>query len=129
MILQQRQLQNSLGVTPAKVGVQEYVKKLDSRFRGNDNLGLMHLAQRIVIAGLLLLGMPVAPYADAAELLSQFHPYISVKEEYSDNLNLTSDEQERGFLHHGSARDQVFQHGQEGGCGSRLLPRGGLLWK
>jgi hypothetical protein len=34
-----RQLQNSKkGVTPAKAGVQKFLKRLDSRFRGNDIL-------------------------------------------------------------------------------------------
>ena len=33
-----RQLQNSIkGVTPAKAGVQKFLKRLDSRCRGNDN--------------------------------------------------------------------------------------------
>jgi hypothetical protein len=31
------------GVTPAKAGVQKFLKRLDSRFRGNDNLGLLQL--------------------------------------------------------------------------------------
>ena len=40
-----RQLQNSTkGVTPAKAGVQKSLKRLDSRFRGNDNIGLLQLA-------------------------------------------------------------------------------------
>jgi hypothetical protein len=40
-----RQLQNSKkGVTIAKAGVQKLLKRLDSRFRGNDNLGLLQLA-------------------------------------------------------------------------------------
>jgi hypothetical protein len=40
-----RQLQNSKkGVTPAKAVVQKFLKRLDSRFHGNDNLGLMQLA-------------------------------------------------------------------------------------
>ena len=39
------QLQNSInGVTPAKAGVQKFLKRLDFRFRGNDNLGLLQLA-------------------------------------------------------------------------------------
>ena len=46
--------------------------------------------RRIILAFLLLSCMNAAPLAQAAELLSQFHPYISLKEEYNDNLNLTS---------------------------------------
>jgi hypothetical protein len=32
------------GVTPAKAGVQKFLNRLDSRLRGNDNLGLLQLA-------------------------------------------------------------------------------------
>ena len=46
-----RQLQNSIkGVTPAKAGVQKFLKRLDSRFRGNDNLVLLQLAKGIEYA-------------------------------------------------------------------------------
>jgi hypothetical protein len=31
------------GVTPAKAGVQKFLKRLDSRFRGNDYLGLLQM--------------------------------------------------------------------------------------
>ena len=34
----------------------------------------------------------------AAELLSQFHPYISLKEEYNDNMNLTSTNKVDDFI-------------------------------
>jgi hypothetical protein len=45
-----RQWQNTKkGVTPAKAGAQKFLKRLDSRFRGNDNLGLLQLAQVIKI--------------------------------------------------------------------------------
>jgi hypothetical protein len=46
--------------------------------------------RRIFFTSLLLLGMNMASSAYGAELLAKFHPYISIKEEYSDNLNLTS---------------------------------------
>ncbi len=45
--------------------------------------------RRIMLAFLLVSCMNAAPLAQAADLLSQFHPYISLKEEYNDNLNLT----------------------------------------
>ena len=48
------------------------------------------ILRRMVFAFLLLLCMNAVPFAYGAELLSQFHPYISLKEEYNDNLNLTS---------------------------------------
>jgi len=39
-------MQNSIkGVTPTKAGVQKLLKRLDSRFRGNDNLGLLQLTR------------------------------------------------------------------------------------
>ena len=31
------------GVTPAKAGAQKFLKRLDSRFRGNDYLGLLQM--------------------------------------------------------------------------------------
>ena len=44
-------MQNSIkGVTPAKAGVQKFLKRLDSRFRGNDNLVLLQLAKGIEYA-------------------------------------------------------------------------------
>ena len=46
--------------------------------------------RRIFFTSLLLLGMNMSSSAYAADLLAKFHPYISIKEEYSDNLNLTS---------------------------------------
>jgi len=40
-------LQNSTkSVTPAKAGVQKFLKRLDSRFRGNDKLGVLQLAHK-----------------------------------------------------------------------------------
>ena len=44
---------------------------------------------------LMLTQFPPAAYG--ADWLSQIHPYISVKGEYSDNLNLTPDDQKRDF--------------------------------
>ena len=45
-----RQLQNSIkGVTPAKAVVQKFLKRLDSRFRGNDNFSLLQFIQVIKI--------------------------------------------------------------------------------
>jgi hypothetical protein len=54
--------------------------------------------RRIFFTGLLLLGMNMAPSAYGAELLAKFHPYITVKEEYSDNLNLTSANKKDDFI-------------------------------
>jgi hypothetical protein len=56
------------------------------------------ILRRIVFAGLWLLVMNAAPLAQAAELLSKFHPYISLKEEYSDNLNLTSTNKKDDYI-------------------------------
>lgn len=54
--------------------------------------------RRIFFTGLLLLGMNIAPSAYGAELLAKFHPYITIKEEYSDNLNLTSANKKNDFI-------------------------------
>ena len=56
------------------------------------------LLRRIIFTVLLLLGMNIATFAYGAELLTKFHPYISVKEEYSDNLNLTSTNKKEDFI-------------------------------
>ena len=45
--------------------------------------------RRVILAFLLLSCMNAAPLAQAAELLSRLHPYISLIEEYNDNMNLT----------------------------------------
>jgi hypothetical protein len=47
------------------------------------------ILRRMVVAFLLLLCVGAVPSVYGAELLSQFHPYISLKEEYNDNLNVT----------------------------------------
>lgn len=54
--------------------------------------------RRIIFLGLLLLVMYAAPPASRADILSKFHPYISYKDEYSDNLNLTSTNQQADFI-------------------------------
>ena len=43
-----------IGVTPAKAGVQKFLKRLDSRFRGND-IGLIYL----IFKGYLFLKEPL----------------------------------------------------------------------
>jgi hypothetical protein len=53
---------------------------------------------RIVFTVLLLLGMNMATFAFGAELLDKFHPYINIKEEYSDNINLTSANKKDDFM-------------------------------
>jgi hypothetical protein len=54
--------------------------------------------RRMFFCGLLLLIVNATPYAYGAGLLSQFHPYVSVKEEYNDNLNLTSTNKVEDFI-------------------------------
>ncbi|TRZ84450.1 hypothetical protein D4R89_13480 [bacterium] len=54
--------------------------------------------RRMILTFLWLSCMGAAPLAQAEELLSKFHPYISVKEEYSDNLNLTSTNKKEDFF-------------------------------
>ena len=55
-------------------------------------------ARRIVLAALALLSMNAAPAAYGADFLSSLHPYITVKEEYNDNLNLTHDNKKDDFI-------------------------------
>jgi hypothetical protein len=56
------------------------------------------MMQRVVLAFIGLLVMNAAPHAYGAELLSKFHPYVSLKEEYNDNLNLTSTNKKEDFI-------------------------------
>jgi hypothetical protein len=46
----------------------------------------------------LLLVLGLAPMAHAQDLLSRIHPYISVKGEYNDNLNLTATNKKEDFI-------------------------------
>src|SRR5512137_1142670 len=56
----------------------------------------MHL-RRMAITFLCFSCINIVSFAQAAELLSKFHPYISLKEDYSDNLNLTSTNKKEDF--------------------------------
>ena len=51
----------------------------------------------IIFPFFLMALVTTAPFAYSADFLSQIHPYISVKGEYSDNLNLTSENTKRDF--------------------------------
>lgn len=54
--------------------------------------------RRIILAVLAaLLASPMAA-ARAADFLSQLHPYVTVKGEYNDNLNLTPDNKKDDFI-------------------------------
>lgn len=46
---------------------------------------------------MMLLCILTAPYVYAADILKQIHPYISVRGEYSDNLDLTHENQKEDF--------------------------------
>jgi hypothetical protein len=56
--------------------------------------------RRIILTFLWLSYINVAPLAQAAELLSKIHisPYVSIKGEYSDNLNLASTNKKEDFF-------------------------------
>jgi hypothetical protein len=56
------------------------------------------ILRRMVLAFPLLLCLNAASLAYGEELLSKFHPYISLKEEYSDNLNLTQTNKKEDFF-------------------------------
>jgi hypothetical protein len=47
------------------------------------------IPQRIVFVLLSFLCICLTPYAYGAGLISRFHPFVTVKAEYTDNLNLT----------------------------------------
>ncbi|MHB8139300.1 MAG: hypothetical protein ACYDGO_13075 [Smithellaceae bacterium] len=51
----------------------------------------------LIVLMLACVLMQAAPLAYGADFLSQIHPYISVKGDYSDNLNLTTENQKKDF--------------------------------
>jgi hypothetical protein len=54
--------------------------------------------QRMVFALLSFLCVNVTSYAYGAGLISRFHPIVSVKQEYSDNLNLTKTNKNEDYI-------------------------------
>ena len=52
---------------------------------------------RTILTIIVFLCILTAPYVYATDILNQIHPYISVKGEYSDNLNLTNENQKKDF--------------------------------
>jgi hypothetical protein len=58
----------------------------------------MNLRRMIFVVVFSCLCLNAVPCARGAELLSQFHPYISVKEEYNDNINLTSTDKKDDYI-------------------------------
>ncbi|HAR49394.1 MAG TPA: hypothetical protein DCR81_04700 [Smithella sp.] len=53
--------------------------------------------KRVIRVFIIFSCILTATYVYAADILSQIHPYISVKGEYSDNLNLTHENQKKDF--------------------------------
>ncbi|PKN84721.1 MAG: hypothetical protein CVU51_10000 [Deltaproteobacteria bacterium HGW-Deltaproteobacteria-1] len=51
----------------------------------------------LIVLMLLFVLIQSAPPACGADFLSQIHPYLNVKGQYSDNLNLTASNQKRDF--------------------------------
>ena len=56
------------------------------------------MLRRMVLAFTLLLCLPWATIVQAQELLSKFQPYVSVKEEYNDNINLTASNEKEDYI-------------------------------
>lgn len=56
------------------------------------------ILRRAILVGSLLLVMNAAHHLYGAESTIQFHPYVSIKGEYSDNLNLTSTNKREDFF-------------------------------
>ncbi|HPE06931.1 MAG TPA: outer membrane beta-barrel protein [Smithellaceae bacterium] len=52
---------------------------------------------RTILVVMMFLCILTAPHVYAADILKQIHPYIRVTGEYSDNLNLTADNQKKDF--------------------------------
>jgi hypothetical protein len=56
------------------------------------------MLRRIIFAVLFVTCLWAAPLAYGVELLSQFHPSLTVKEEYNDNINLTSANKKEDYI-------------------------------
>jgi len=56
------------------------------------------ILQRIIFTLLSFLFVNATPYAYGAGLISRFHPIVSVKGEYSDNLNLTKTNKNEDYI-------------------------------
>jgi hypothetical protein len=56
------------------------------------------MLQRVVFAFLSFLCVSATPYAYGAGMISQFHPFVSVKGEYNDNLNLTKTNKNEDYV-------------------------------
>ncbi len=57
----------------------------------------MNKHSSLIVLMLVCVLIQIAPLAHGADFLSQIHPYLKVKGEYSDNLNLTASNQKRDF--------------------------------
>ena len=57
----------------------------------------MMTLHRAILVVTMFLCILTAPHVYAADILKQIHPYIRVTGEYSDNLDLTADNQKRDF--------------------------------
>lgn len=56
------------------------------------------ILRRVIFTGLLVVIMNVPPYVSGADLISKINPYVSIKEEYSDNLNLKPTNRQSDFI-------------------------------
>ncbi|MCK7506641.1 MAG: hypothetical protein MZV70_22965 [Desulfobacterales bacterium] len=57
----------------------------------------MMTLHRAILVVTMFLCILTAPHVYAADILKQIHPYIRVTGEYSDNLDLTADNQKKDF--------------------------------
>lgn len=53
--------------------------------------------KRCILVSLCFLWLNSAALVQAADVLSKFHPYLTVKEQFSDNLDLTSTNEKKDF--------------------------------
>jgi len=57
-----------------------------------------HIHIKIIILILLFVSSPSLVYSSTKEIASHFHPYITLQEEYIDNLYLSSDDKQEDFI-------------------------------
>ncbi len=57
-----------------------------------------HIHLKIIILTLLFVSFPSLVYSSIKEIISHFHPYVTLEEEYIDNLYLSPDDEQEDFI-------------------------------
>ena len=85
------------------------------------------ILRRMVFAFLLLLCHECGSLCLWGGAVSRFHPYISLKEEYNDNLNLTPTNKSDDYITTVQPGIRFSNMGKQAGVDLDYCPRGGFL--